>query len=89
MPMYFPDLQSVKRIAEMMVKNKDDKQYTGIIPKNEEELPQARRELGVYFRRVWKDEIQAIEIEEAVTPDNYEEKMREAIARKFFFGHGL
>jgi len=32
---------------------------------------------------IWKDEIQALEIELAVTKENYDDKMSEAIKTKF------
>ena len=74
MPMYYPDLQSVKRDCERMAKQTDaSKRYGGIIPKNEKDLPRARFELGRYFREVWKDTIQAIEIEQSATKENYNE----------------
>jgi len=76
MPMYFPDLESVKQCAIIMSKHKVPKKYLGTIPQNESELPKARTELAEYFRRIWKDELQAMEIEEAVTPENYESKMK-------------
>jgi len=72
MPMYFPDLESVKRCAQSMTKNKGDKKYTGIIPQTENELSQARKELGTYFREVWRDEIQAAEVEFGATEENYD-----------------
>ncbi len=81
MPMYYPDLKSVKLEAEMMSKHTGNKKYTGIIPHNEKELPLARKSLGEYFRKVWNDEIQAIEIEEAVTKETYDSKMMETISR--------
>jgi hypothetical protein len=85
MPMYFPDLESVKKCAESMRRNSGDKKYTGIIPKTEDELPQAREELAHYFRNVWKDEIQAMEIELSVNESNYKEKISDAI-EKIIFG---
>jgi len=82
MPIYFPDLKSVQSCANAMTKNTGDKKYIGIIPKNEEELPQARKELANYFRTVWKDEVQAMEIELSVSENDYEEKMKEGVRRK-------
>lgn len=82
--MYFPDLDSVKSYAISMTKNKDDKKYTGIIPNNENELMQARRELASYFREIWDDEIQALEIELAVTKKDYDKKMNNVIQRILF-----
>ena len=84
MPMYFPDLKSVQRIVQIMSKHEGDKGYKGIYPNNEEELPHARKDLGEYFRRVWKDEIQALEIELAVDESNYHEKLGEHIRARFF-----
>jgi hypothetical protein len=84
MPMYYPDLESVQRTCEQMSKNSKGKEYKGIIPKNESELSQARIELGSYFRRVWNDKVAAIEVEKAVTKDNYDEKMKEAIFLTMF-----
>ena len=83
MPMYFPDLKSVKNCAKAMTKNTGDKKYNGIIPKKENELLKARKQLSEYFRVIWKDEIQALEIELAVTKENYDDKMSEAIKTKF------
>ena len=80
--MYFPDLKSVQQIAKMM--NKEDKKYKGIYPNNEEELPLARKQLGEYFRRVWKDEIQALEIELSVDETNYDQKIGDHIRKQFF-----
>ena len=82
MPMYFPDLNSVKRIAIMMKDHPEPKKYKGIIPQTESELPVARQMLGKYFREVWHDEVQALEIEEAVTKEDYEEKLSKAILRR-------
>lgn len=84
MPMYYPDLKSVQECAKSMSENVKGKEYKGIIPKNENELPQARRELGLYFRHVWGDIIAAIEVEEAVTVDDYDEKMKDAIFLSMF-----
>ena len=72
MPMYYPDLESVKRCAEIMARNKGEKQYTGIIPKTEQELLSARKQLAEYFRIIWNDPIQAAEVEFAATKENYE-----------------
>ena len=77
MPMYFPDLASVARIAEDMKGQPDPaKRYTGIIPTTEAELPLARRALGHYVRTVWNDSVAAIEIEQAATKENYQETVR-------------
>lgn len=86
--MYFPDLKSIQQIARMMTEYKEDKKYKGIYPNNEEELPLARKQLGEYFRKIWKDEIQALEIELAVNETNYHEKIGEYI-RKQFIGRQL
>lgn len=83
--MYFPDLQSVKKCAETMARHqKPENLYRGIIPKNGNELPQARHQLGEYFREVWKDEIQALEIELAVSEDNYQQRMTIAVIGQIF-----
>lgn len=82
MPMYFPDLESVKDIAEAMTHNKGKKQYKGIIPETEGALSEARKQLATYFREVWDDEIQALEIELALNKENYEEKMGRAAILK-------
>lgn len=74
--MYFPDLKSVKKCAEIMATHqKPEKLYKGIIPQTEEELPEARRQLGHYFRTVWKDIIQAMEVELGVSEKDYNEKI--------------
>lgn len=83
MPMYFPDLKSIQECVNAMRRKKGDKQYNGIYPECEEQLPQARRELARYFRSVWDDEIQAMEVELAVTEENYQELMSEAIKLQF------
>ena len=84
MPHYFPDLESVKSEAELhATKQKPENKYKGIIPQNEEELPQARKELGQYMRDVWGDEISALEIELGVDINNYDEKIREYLEDKF------
>ncbi len=80
MPMYFPDLKSVQRLAKDMAEQSDDnKKYRGIIPQNEEELEDAREQLGEYLREVWNDNIFALEVELAVTPEDYDEKMRKHV----------
>lgn len=83
MPMYFPDLKSVQQCVESMRRNTGDKRYNGIYPETEDQLGQARKELASYFREVWDDTIQAMEIELAVTEENYGEKMSEG-ARALF-----
>lgn len=83
MPMYFPDLKSIQDCVNSMRRNKGMKQYTGIYPKTEKELPEARRQLGIYFRKVWHDEMQAIEVEEATTEENYNKIMRDYVAKIF------
>lgn len=85
MPMYFPDLRSVQSLAKSMQKNTGDKRYNGIFPKNENQLSQARKELAQYFRNVWSDECQAMEVEEAVTKENYDEAMTNAVRKRFAF----
>lgn len=80
MPMYFPDLESVRKLAEVMATyQKSENKYKGIIPKTEKDLPEARKQLGAYFRTIWKDEIQALEVELGVSEEDYEKKMTEAI----------
>ena len=81
--MYFPDLESVKRVANLMTRNPGEKKYNGLVPASVEDLPQARKELGRYFREVWKDEIQALEVELAVTKEDYEEKLASAFESRF------
>jgi len=83
MPMYFPDLKSVQTIAKQMRNNTPGKEYKGIIPKNESELSEARKQLGKYFRDVWKDKVQAMEIEEAVSQNDYNEKLSARIISDF------
>lgn len=82
--MYFPDLKSLQSLAKSMRNNKGEKKYTGIIPYNEAEVPEAREALAKYIRDVWKDEIMALEIENAVTKENYSEVMSKAIEKKSF-----
>lgn len=83
MPMYYPDLGSVKSTAQAMTKNEGAQKYRGVIPKTEQDLPQARRDLAKYFREVWKDDVAAAEVEMAVTKENYYEKMEEYVRAKF------
>ncbi len=73
MPMYFPDLRSIQKATELMSRHEGDKKYTGIIPKDESELPEARKQLAKYMRTVWHDEVEALEIELALTEENYDE----------------
>ena len=84
MPMYFPDLQSVKELAETMSRNEKGKEYKGIIPETEKELPEARKQLAKYMRDVWDDEVFALEIELAVDETNYDQKMGKHIKKQFF-----
>jgi len=84
MPMYYPDLPSVRRCAKLMSKQPDDaKKYIGLIPTTENELPEARKQLGAYMRNTWGDRIAALEIELAVTEDNYHEKLKGSILGMF------
>ncbi len=83
MPMYFPDLKSVQQCVNSMRQNKDEKRYDGVYPENDAQLPEARRQLAEYFRDVWNDEIQAMEIELAVTKENYHKVMGDAIVSQF------
>ena len=89
MPMYFPDLKSVQDCVTSMRHNKGDKQYKGIYPESEEQLAQARSELGRYFRVIWGDTLQALEVELAVTEENYHERMGGAIKESLFLGRFL
>lgn len=82
MPMYFPDLGSVQNLAKSMSKNTGDKKYMGIYPKTKEELPQARKELAKYLRDIWKDDVFAVEVEMAATPENYQKIMEEHVMKK-------
>ncbi len=86
MPMYFPDLESAQSCVKSMRHNKGAKRYNGIYPEEGDQLPEARKQLAHYFRDVWQDEIQAMEIELAVTEDDYEKKMRDAIICSFTRG---
>lgn len=79
MPMYYPDLKSVRKTCEIMAKNEKGKEYKDIIPQTEKDLPEARRQLAKYFREIWHDEIAAIEVEKAVNKENYQKKIGEAI----------
>ena len=84
MPAFFPDLRSVKKLAEAMAKYQEPENlYKGIIPKNEDELPEARKQLAKYMRDIWNDDIAAAEIEMAVTEENYHEKFREYMIKKY------
>ena len=76
--MYYPDLESVKMCCTAMARNTGDKKYNGIIPETEDNLDQARIELGCYFRSVWNDPIAAIEVEQAVTKENYDRQIGSA-----------
>ena len=82
MPMYFPDLKSVQQLVVSMRKNVGLKKYTGIYPTTEEELLLARQQLAKYLRDVWKDEIFAMEVEFAVSKENYESRMTAGIHRQ-------
>lgn len=84
MPMYFPDLKSVQQLAKDMSKNEGDKKYTGMHPKTEEELPEARRQLGKYLRDVWHDRVFAMEVELGVSEENYDSKMQANILFEMF-----
>jgi len=84
MPMYFPDLASVRACALVMAtKQSPENLYKGIIPETDDDLPLARKQLAVYFRKVWQDEIQAIEIEEALDESNYDEVMSQRVKNSF------
>jgi len=84
--MYFQNLESVRSCAEAMSRHKKpEERYNGIIPKIEAELPEAREQLGKYFREVWKDEIQALEIELSLTEENYHKKILKSMLNKWKF----
>lgn len=84
MPMYYPDLASVKTTALAMQEHpQDSKKYKGIVPETDSDLPEARKQLGKYFRDIWKDEIAALEIELAVTRESYQDKLTECILKRF------
>ena len=85
MPMYYPDLKSVQVCVKTMQMHKDNKKYKGIYPKTEKDLPEARIQLGKYFREVWKDNIAAVEVELALDHNNYEQKMQENISKLLYF----
>lgn len=84
--MYYPDLASVARVAKMMQRNKKGKEYKGLIPETKEDLPEARKQLGTYFREVWEDEVAALEVENAVTKNSYHEQMGKAIEKRMIKG---
>lgn len=71
--MYFPNLASVQKIAKEMKGNKPP--YTGVVPEDENQLDEARRQLGEYFRSAWGDEVMAMEVELGVSKEDYNEKM--------------
>ena len=76
MPMYFPDLKSIKELAkDMSIHQQESNKYRGIIPETEDELPEARKQLAKYMRGIWGDEVFAMEIELGVSENNYHEKM--------------
>jgi len=81
--MYFPNLKSVKTTAEIMSRHTGEKKYIGIIPQNDSDLSEARKQLGKYFRDIWKDELQALEIELSVTENNYHEKIAQHMRYRF------
>ncbi len=85
MPMYFPDLESVQQCVRSMRRNTGEKRYNGIYPESEEQLPEARRQLGNYFRDVWGDMVQAMEVELAVSEGDYGEKMNEDMRKRLLF----
>lgn len=84
MPMYFPDLKSVRACAIAMNENKGDKKYTGIIPNTEEELREARMQLSEYFKTVWNDNIMAAEIYYAATKENYDAVIGMSLMNQLF-----
>lgn len=42
----------------------------------------ARKQLAEYMRKVWKDEVAALEVGLAVDEDNYDKKMTQAVRKK-------
>lgn len=82
MPMYFPDLKSVQQCVKAMRMNKGEKRYDGAYPESADQLPEARAALAKYFREIWQDEIQALEIELGVSEEDYGDKMREAVYKQ-------
>ncbi len=62
MPRWYPDLESIQQCIEVVRQNEGDKRYNGIYPDNEAQLPRARKELAAYFREVWDDPVQAMEV---------------------------
>jgi len=85
MPMYFPDLKSVQRLAkDMAMHQEESKKYKGIYPETEKDLPEARKQLAKYLREVWNDNIFALEVELGVSEDNYNQKMGEAVIKDIF-----
>ena len=75
MPMHFPDLKSVQKLAKDMAAHKGDKKYRGICPKTDKDLFKARWALAKYMLEVWKDRVFAAEIFYAATPKNYDKVM--------------
>lgn len=63
MPMYYPDLHSLQTCVKSMRRNKEEKEYKGIFPEKDSDIPEARKQLGEYFRNVWGDQVGAIEVE--------------------------
>jgi len=84
MPMYYPDLKSVKIAAEQMQQHPNEhKKYKGLIPTTDSDLPEARKQLGAYFREIWSDEIAALEIELSLDENNYCEKLKQHFSERF------
>ncbi len=83
--MFFPDLESVQRLAIDMSKHTGEQKYFGKYPETEDELLEARENLSRYVREVWKDEIFAKEIElgAKLTRKNYDEEMRKSVLADF------
>ncbi len=84
MPMFFPDLNSVRKLAKDMAEHDNEKKYNGLIPETEKDLSKARKQLADYLRDVWHDEIFALEVELAVGPEDYDEKMKRHIRHTVF-----
>lgn len=74
--MYYPGLKEVQQeCTTHAAQPKSNERYTGIIPKNDAELPEARRQLGRYFRDVWHDNIAALEVELGLDRIDYRSKL--------------
>ena len=82
MSMYYPDLASLQGCVKDMRMNKAFKKYTGIYPETDGDIPEARKQLAAYFRNVWGDEINAMEIEiVAANREEHDKKLAKAIGK--------